>query len=102
MLLVDVSLVVTGEEVGSDTGAASEVGFPLIVDAVEAEGLLRFWMKTGDCVESAGEVVVEKLDGPSGSVVDVGCGEDTVSFAKDAAEVVAEEDVMPVEVVGDS
>lgn len=101
MLLVDVSLVVTGEEVGSDTGAASEVGFPLIVDAVEAEGLLRFWMTTGVCVESAGEVVVEKLDGPSGSVVDVGSGE-TVSFAKDAAEVVAEEDVMPVEVVGDS
>lgn len=48
MLLVDVSLVVTGKEVRSDTGAASEVGVPLIVNAVEVEVLLMFWIKCGN------------------------------------------------------
>lgn len=39
-LLVDVSVTVTGEEVRSNAGTTSEVGFAVIEVAVEAEGLL--------------------------------------------------------------
>lgn len=41
VLVVDVSLTVTGKEV------ESEVGFAVIVVVVEADGLVKFWMKTG-------------------------------------------------------
>lgn len=47
----------------------------------------------------------DTLDVTSGLVVDVGCSGDMASVATDALEIVAEgvaeEDIMPVEVVGD-
>lgn len=43
--MVDVLLNVTCEDVGSNTGAASEVEFAVTVDVREAEGLLRFSVK---------------------------------------------------------
>lgn len=93
MLVVDVSLVV-----GSNTGAASEVGLAIVMAVVEGEGLLRVWVETGDGEELAGEVVEDNLDVTSGLVVDVGCGEGKSSV--DAAESVAGA-VMSVDVLGD-
>ena len=84
-LVVDVSLFELEEYVVSDTVAASEVGFAVILD-VDAEGLLRFWMKVEVDTESAGEVVEDKLDATSGSLAEVGCGEDTESVAGGAAD----------------
>lgn len=79
VLVVVVSLFELEEFGVSDTIAASEVGFTVIVD-VEAE--------VG--TESAGEGVEDKLDATSGSLVEVGCGEDTESVAEDAAKVVTD------------
>lgn len=83
-VLVDVSLFVE-----SNTGAVSEVGLGVIMVVVEAEGLLRVWMKTGACVELAGEVGESNLEVTSGSVVGVCCGEDTATVAEAAVGVVA-------------
>lgn len=80
VLVVDVSLFELEEYVVLDTVAASEVGFPVIVD-VEAEGLMRFWVKAVVGTESAGEEVEDKLDATSGSLVEIGCEEDTESVA---------------------
>lgn len=67
------------------------MGVAVIVVAVEAERLLRFWVKSGARVELLEEAVEENVDVTSASVVGrEGGDEDAASVAKDTAEVVAD------------